>query len=150
MTLIKRNPLWKDAPVFFDDFFGRDLFDWNRRNFTGTGATLPAVNILEKEDSFEVEMAAPGLARENFKVELDNNLLTISSHWEREDQENDENERYTRREFAYTSFQRSFRMPADVVDIEHIEARYTDGLLWIRIPKREEARKLPPRVIEIE
>jgi HSP20 family protein len=147
---MKRNPLWNEWPMFFDDFFGRDLFDGNLRNFSGTGATLPAVNILEKDDSFEVEMAAPGLKRENFQVALDNNLLTISSHWEEESEETGEKDPYSRREFSYRDFQRSFRLPSDVVDIEHIEAHYKDGLLAVRIPKREEAKKLAPRVIEID
>lgn len=150
MKRIKRNPLWNEWPMFFDDFFGRDLFDGNRLNFSASGATLPAVNILEQDDCFEVEMAAPGLTRENFQVELDHNRLTISSRWEEEHQEVSEKDSYTRREFSYKDFQRSFQLPANVVDIEHIEAHYENGLLKIRIPKREEAKKLAPRVIEIE
>jgi HSP20 family protein len=133
----------------FDDFFTRDLWNWTAGNNSSTGTSLPAVNIRETNDSFEVEMAAPGMNKEDFKVELDGNQLTISSERQSETTEN-EGERYTRREFSYQSFQRSFQLPKDVVDIDQINAQYENGVLRLRIPKKEEAKQKPPRMIEIK
>ena len=79
MTLVKRNGLINSLPNLFDDFLSRDLFDWNNANFSNSGTTLPAVNVKETAENFVVEMAAPGMKKEDFKVELNNNMLTISS-----------------------------------------------------------------------
>ncbi|HYH57349.1 MAG TPA: Hsp20/alpha crystallin family protein, partial [Anseongella sp.] len=80
MSLLRRNGESSPGlPAFFDDFFNRDLFNWNSSNFSTTGTTLPAVNICETGDNFEVEMAAPGMKKEDFQIELDGNRLTISS-----------------------------------------------------------------------
>ncbi|RMG24543.1 MAG: Hsp20/alpha crystallin family protein [Bacteroidetes bacterium] len=147
MTLLKRNN-WLNGPSFFDDFFGRDFFDWSSRNFAAEGQSLPAVNILETNDAFKVELAAPGLKKDDFKVKLENNLLTISVE-KGEEESLPEGVHYNRREFFYHNFQRSFQLSTDVVDVEHIEARYEDGILYLTIPKREEAKTLPPRMIEI-
>jgi HSP20 family protein len=133
----------------FDDFFSRDLLNWGLANNSTTNTTIPAVNIKEKADAFEVEMAAPGMRKEDFKVELDGNNLTISSEFENNN-ETKEGERFTRREFSYQSFQRSLTLPRNVVEIDQIEARYENGVLRLLIPKREEARQKPPRMIEIK
>lgn len=133
----------------FDDFFTRDLLNWGLANNSTTNTTIPAVNIKETGDAFEVEMAAPGMRKEDFRVELDGNQLTIGSEFENRD-DMKEGERYTRREFSYQSFQRSFTLPKNVVDIDQIEARYENGVLRLLIPKREEARQKPPRMIEIK
>src|SRR3712207_1509114 len=110
MTLTKRNGnLVNSFPSILDDFFNRDLFVWNNSNFSTTGTTLPAVNVKETQDNFVVEMAAPGMNKEDFKVELNNNVLTISSEHKQENEEK-ENNRYTRKEFSYQSFQRSFQL----------------------------------------
>ena len=149
MNLIKRNG--NQTPgfqrTFFDDVFGRELFNWENTNFSTTSTTLPSVNIKETSDNYEVEVAAPGLEKNDFKITLDGNLLTISS--EKENQRVDEQENFTRREFSYQSFQRSFELPKNVVDEEKINARYENGLLHLSIPKREEAKQKPPRMIEI-
>lgn len=133
----------------FDDVFTRDLLNWGLANNSTTNTTIPAVNIKETGDGFEVEMAAPGMQKEDFRVELDGNQLTISSEFESKN-EMKEGERFTRREFSYQSFQRSFTLPKNVVDIDQIEARYENGVLRLLIPKREEARQKPPRMIEIK
>jgi HSP20 family protein len=148
MTLIKSNLFLPRVPQFFDDFFSKDLFDWGLLNHSSTNTTLPSVNILENNDAFMVEMAAPGMDKKDFQIELDNETLTISSQKERADGLK-ENERYTRREYSYQSFRRSFLLPKKVVDESHIEARYDDGILRILIPKKEEAKALPPRQIAI-
>ncbi|GAA6765490.1 Hsp20/alpha crystallin family protein [Flavobacterium sp. CGRL1] len=132
---------------FFDDVFGRELFNWENKNFSATSTTLPSVNIKETAEHYEVEVAAPGLEKDDFKVTLDGNLLTISS--EKENKKTIEQENFTRREFSYQSFQRSFELPKNVVDEENITARYVNGLLHLSIPKKEEAKQKPPRMIEI-
>ena len=149
MSLVRRNgSLLNQWPTLFDDFFNRDLFDWNNANFSNTDTTIPAVNIKETAENYEVEVAAPGMTKKDFKVELDGNLLTISS--ERANQkEEGENERYSRKEFSYQSFQRTFNLQKDVVDIEKIQAKYDNGLLQLLIPKKEEAKQKPPRLIQI-
>jgi HSP20 family protein len=133
----------------FDDFFSRDLWSYGLANNSATNTTIPAVNIKETAENFEVAMAAPGMRKEDFRVELEGNQLTISSEFENQ-QEQKEGERYTRREFSYQSFQRSFTLPRNVVDVEQIEATYNDGVLRLLIPKREEAKQKPPRTIEIK
>ena len=80
MTLVKRNGnLLNPLPMIFDDFFNRDLFNWGNSNFSDTNTTIPAVNIKETAENYEVEVAAPGMTKKDFKVELDGNSLTISS-----------------------------------------------------------------------
>ena len=148
MSLVKRNDLLSDMPLLFNDLFSRDLWNWGLNNNSTTNTTIPAINIRETADNFEVEVAAPGMKKEDFKVELDGNTLTISS--EKEDRhEQQEDGRYTRREFSYQSFQRMFTLPKDVVDVDGIEARYEHGLLHLVIPKKEEAKQRPPRMIQI-
>lgn len=132
----------------FDDLFNRDLINWGLVNNSATNTTLPSVNIRETNDNFIVEMAAPGMTKEDFKIELDGNLLTISS--EKEDRnEMKDGEKYTRQEFSYQSFQRSFQLPKDVVDSDKIQAKYENGVLNLVVPKKEHAKQKPPRMIEI-
>lgn len=131
-----------------DDFFSRGL-NWAVSNFSDTGTTVPAVNIRETDNSYDVEMAAPGMKKEDFRVELDNNILTISSEKTEEREEGGEKEKYSRREFSYQAFQRSFSLPKEVVDEDKIQAHYRDGVLHLSIPKKEEAKQKPPRKIQI-
>lgn len=149
MTLTKRNGnLTNTFPNLFDDLFSGDLFDWNNSNFSTTGTTLPAVNVKETSESFVVEMAVPGMTKEDFKVELNNNLLTISSEQKSEHEEK-ENDKYTRKEFSYQSFQRSFQLSREAVDADNIQAKYENGVLHLTIPKREEVKQKPSRLINI-
>ncbi|WP_228421266.1 Hsp20/alpha crystallin family protein [Chryseobacterium indoltheticum] len=132
----------------FDDFFNRELFNWGNNNFSASRTTLPSVNIKELEKAFEVEVAAPGMKKEDFSITLDGNMLTISSS--KEDQQEEKDGKYTRREFSYQSFQRSFELSKDVVDDENIQARYENGVLRLTIPKKESALAQSPRLIEIQ
>jgi HSP20 family protein len=132
----------------FDDFFSRDLWNWGLANSSSTNTTVPLVNIKETNENFEVEMAAPGMDKNDFKVELDGNLLTIVSE-KNEENEVKEGERYSKREFSYQSFQRSFQLPKDVVDADKIEAKYENGVLKLIVPKKEEAKPRPPKMIQI-
>lgn len=145
MSLVKSNS--PSFPTLFDDLFSRELFNWNNSNFSSTSTTVPSVNIKETDDSFEVEMAAPGMEKKDFKIALEGNTLTIASQKQRSEEKKEEG--YSRREFSYQSFQRSFVLPRDVVDDSKIAARYENGLLHLTIPKLEEARKKAPRLIEI-
>ena len=149
MSIVKRNGwLFNDTPTFFNDFFAKDFWNWGLENNSSTNTTIPAINVKETNDNFEVEVAAPGMTKKDFKVELNGNMLTISSEKQNEWQEN-EIERYTRREFSYQSFQRTFQLPKDVVDEDKIQAKYENGLLHLTIPKKEHAKQRPPRMIEI-
>ncbi len=147
---MKRNgSLLPDFPKFFDDFFSRDLFDWNFNNYFTAGTTLPAVNIVETNENFVVEMAAPGMKKDDFSIELTNDLLKISSAKQFES-ELGEGERYTRREYSYQAFQRSFQLPKNVVEDTKIHAKYEDGILRVLIPKKETAKALPPKKIAVQ
>lgn len=147
MSIIKRNEFFPGLNLF-DDFFSRDVWNWNQDNNSSTNTTIPLVNIKETNEHFEVEMAAPGMSRNDFKVELDGNVLTITSEKQEENEEK-EGERFTRREFSYQSFRRSFQLPKEVVDADKIEAKYENGVLRLVIPKKEEARPKPPKMIKI-
>ena len=140
MSLIRRNTdllpgLWND--VFTPDWFGG--VDSNRSN-------LPAVNIMEGEKDFTLELAVPGQKKEDFNVELDNDVLTISM--ETQSEVEDKKAEYTRREFRYTSFKRAFTLP-ESVNQEDIKADYKDGILKFTLPKKEEALPKAKRLIEI-
>jgi len=134
--------------MLFDDFFNRDSFNWGNSNFSDTNTTIPAVNIKETGENYEVEVAAPGMTKKDFKVELDGNVLTISSEKSTQQDEGEDN-RYSRKEFSYQSFQRTFNLQKEVMDIEKIQAKYENGLLRLLIPKKEEAKQKPPRLIQI-
>lgn len=151
MSIVKRNNgslLPANARTLFDDFFSRELFNWGNNNYSSTLSTIPSVNIKENEVNFEVEVAAPGMEKQDFQIALEGNLLTISSI--KKNQTEERNENYTRREFSYQSFQRSFELAKDVVDEEHIQAKYENGVLKLTIPKTEEAKKPARRLIEIQ
>ncbi len=149
MTLIKRNSFLPAVPRFFDDFLSKDFYDWNAQNNLPANSTLPSVNIVESNEGFLVEMAAPGMDKKDFTIELDNETLMISSEKEHK---NDfkEGDKYVRREFSYQSFNRSFHLPKSVVDDSRIEAKYKDGVLQVMIPKREEAKAAPVRQIAVK
>lgn len=143
--LLVRNS--NQVPSLFDRFFDGDMFDWNNRNFSSTNTTLPSVNIKDNADAFTVEVAAPGFEKGDFKIELNRNVLTVSSEKEVKN-ETKEGEVFTKREFSYQSFSRSFTLP-QIADGDRIEANYSSGILTVSIPKREEAKPKPARTIEI-
>ncbi|MFH1297358.1 MAG: Hsp20/alpha crystallin family protein [Bacteroidota bacterium] len=124
----QRNPLSDLVSNFFDsdysDFFSKRACD-------------PSANIIEKTEGFELEIAAPGLKKDDFNISLENSVLTVSS--EMEDEKMEEGKNYTRKEFSYGSFSRSFTLPKSV-DTEKIKADYQDGILKIDLPKRAEAK----------
>lgn len=128
-----------------DDFFNREFPSLFSQGSTSR-MTLPQVNIKETADEYFVEMAVPGMQKSDFQIELDNHLLTISTEKEEESEETKEN--YTRREFGYSSFRRSFNLP-ETVEGDKIKASYNDGILKVHLPKKEEAKQRPPKTIKI-
>lgn len=135
-------PNWSN---WVDEIFNRDLPSVFTSNFN-TGVTLPKVNIKETADAFVVEMAVPGLKKSDFQIDLDNQVLSISTETKEENELQEKN--YTRREFSYSSFKRTFNLPESVND-EKINANYKDGILNIFLPKKEEAKQKPPKTIKI-
>ena len=147
MNLIKRNTdNW--LPSIFDDMFKTDWMDNGNNGLSRIGTSVPAVNIAESDDAFTLEVAAPGMTKKDFNLELDNGVLTISSEVKKEDEQKENGGRFTRREFSYTSFKRAFSLP-ETVDPEKISAKYNEGVLVIELPKREEAKVQAKRMIEI-
>ncbi|MEX0996647.1 MAG: Hsp20/alpha crystallin family protein [Flavobacteriaceae bacterium] len=143
MSLIKRNQdSW--LPSIFEDLFN----DGRLADVSNFGSTLPAVNIKETEDDFKVEVAVPGKKKNDFNIELDQNVLTISTEDKTEKEETSEDGRYTRKEFNYSSFKRAFTLP-DTVEEDKIKAVYKDGVLNITVPKREESKQKPKRMIAV-
>ncbi len=130
------HPFFANSPfaaLFNDEFFGG----------TDAAGFMPAVNVTEDEKKFELEVAAPGFTKEQFKVKLQNNLLTISAETKSETVNEGEGEKknYTRREFRYGSFKRSFRVNEDKVNSQEITARYENGILHIALPKKVAEKK---------
>ncbi|HER08024.1 MAG TPA: Hsp20/alpha crystallin family protein [Bacteroides sp.] len=135
-------------PSMFERFFEGDMMDWNGGNFADRNATLPAVNVIENDDEYRIEVAAPGLKKSDFNLNFENGRLTISS--ERKDERQEKSgDRFNRREFWYQSFQRSFTLPENVVNTGKISARYEDGILYITLPKRDEVKPKPAKAIKI-
>jgi HSP20 family protein len=147
MSLIKVKKDGDLFPSLMSDFFDTDKFfnrKWMDRTFD---SALPAVNIKETPKSYDLEVAAPGFRKEDFTVSADDNLLTVSA--QKSSEVNDENDRFTRREFSYSSFNRSFRLPQDV-NGDAIEAKYTDGILHVSITKKEPAKAAPKKEIKVK
>jgi len=131
-------------PSLVEEFFNHELpYNWNRNWAT---ISTPAVNIIEGKDDYRIEVAAPGLNKEDFKINLENNELTISANKETKKEEKEET--YTRREFGYSSFCRTFTLPETVYG-DKIKAEHKDGILLIYVPKKEEAKPKPAREIAI-
>ena len=125
-------------PSLFEDFF-KPWSQWfDDGGFSSRVMNVPAVNITENADHYNVSLAAPGLKKEDFKIDIDGNMLTISS--EKEERKEQKEEKYTRKEYSYSSFSRSFTLPEDVKQ-EAIDARYQDGVLNLTLPRKEEAKR---------
>ena len=135
-TLAKKT---ERMPSFFEDFFNNPLLELFDGGTSGRMMNVPAVNITDRKEDYLVSMAAPGLKKEDFKIDVEGNMLTISSEKEEKNEEKDE--KYTRQEYSYSSFERSFTLP-DEVNKDKIDAHYQDGVLKLILPKKEEAKKL--------
>ena len=132
----------------FDDFFS----PWNEwfeadNGFFGRTLSVPAVNVEENKDHYMVSIAAPGLKKQDFKIDIEGNMLSISC--EKEEKHEEKEAKYTRKEYNYSSFCRSFTIP-DEVRKEKIEAKYEDGVLKLLLPKKEEAKKSSAKQIAVK
>jgi len=132
-------------PGFEDDVFGKDFlkdfFDFE------SNPSVPDVNVREDKDKYTIEVAAPGLDKKDFDVNIQNNVLTISS--EKEAKDEDKEDSFLRREFSYSSFQRSFSLP-ETVKVEDIKAKHENGVLYVELPKKKEAVEKASKKIDIE
>jgi HSP20 family protein len=143
MTLIKWKPAFPDFSDMFDDFFGDDDF---YRKWPARVLHMPAVNVRELDKSFVLEVAAPGFKKEDFEISVDSGMMTISAEVKAEKKKEEDN--FTRKEFTYESFKRTFTLPDDVKS-DNIKAMYEDGILKIELPKTKKASKEPSKIIEI-
>ncbi|MBS1669059.1 MAG: Hsp20/alpha crystallin family protein [Bacteroidetes bacterium] len=144
-SLVKQNEL---IPSTFNDFF-RPWNEWfeNSSSLWGRELTVPAVNVSENTKDFKVSVAAPGMKKDDFKIDVEGNMLSISAETKQEKEEKDE--KYTKKEYNYSSFSRCFTLP-DEVNKEKIEATYENGLLQLVLPKTEEAKKLSGKHIAVK
>ena len=135
MSTRELSKLTERAPHLFDNFF-KPWNEWfnNGTNFLDRIASVPSVNITEQKDAYLVSLAAPGLKNEDFKIDMEGNMLTISC--ENEESKEEKEEKFTRKEYSYSSFSRSFTLP-DNIKKEQIEAKYEDGVLKITLPSTE-------------
>jgi HSP20 family protein len=129
----------RDLQDFFDDSFSDGIGN--------IGRTLPAVNISETANDLVIEVAAPGMQKKDFNIEVNNNQLIIRYKKEMKDEKNDVN--HWRKEFSFESFERAFNLPA-IVESDQVSATYADGILRICVPKKEEARRKPAKTIEVK
>jgi HSP20 family protein len=140
MNLIrKQNPFF---PSLVDELFNQD----RRVRTSSISSTTPAVNIIEQDTQFLIELAAPGNKKEHFEIEIEDGILSISSS--NKEDNTSEKETFTRHEFSYNSFRRSFTIP-ESVDVSSIEATYSEGVLLIKLLKLEEALPQPKKLITI-
>jgi len=146
MSIVKhrhyRPALWNS---FFDDFLTRDFVATPERR-VGARYSVPAANAHELKDAFEVEIAAPGLQKGDFRIELNDKVPKISA--ERKEEQKEEKENYARVEFSYTNFSRSFVLP-ETVDSAKISAKYENGILRLHLPKHAHAVVEKNREIEV-
>lgn len=142
------NLMFPEFPSLFDDFLTRDFFNVPTR-VVFNGNSIPAVNIKETDMTFELEMAAPGMEKKDFKIELEQDTLVILAHHENRTEENSEDRKYARKEFSYQSFKRAFHLPENSVNDNEISANYKDGILHILVPKKEPTKQKITREISI-
>jgi HSP20 family protein len=132
-------------PTLFDDFF-KPWNGWFGSNDWPKAMNMPSVNISEEKDHYMVSLAVPGLKKDDFKIDIDGNMLTISS--EKEQNKEDKDKKYTRKEYSFSSFSRSFSLPEEI-NKEKITAKYEEGVLKISLPRNENVKKLSAKHIAV-
>jgi len=134
-------------PTVFEDFF-KPWNEWfDKGGLWGHTMNIPAVNITEQKDEYLVSLAAPGLKKDDFKIDVDGNMITISS--EKEESKEEKEKKFTRKEYSYSSFSRSFTLPEEI-NQEKIEAKYEDGVLKLSLPRKEETKKSSAKHIAVK
>lgn len=147
MSIIKTTRRRDDFPTLLSDFFDTDKFFSTRWLDSELEQSIPAVNIRENGKEFIIELAAPGFTKGDFKINIENDVLNIRAEKKLETKE--EGEHFTRREFTYNSFSRSFNLPV-AANGDKLEAKYTDGILKLTVPKKETAKSLPKKEIKVD
>lgn len=134
-------------PSLFNDFFKpwNEWFDGG--NLLGRTMNMPAVNITEEKDEYKVSLAVPGMKKDDFKIDVDGNMLTISS--EKEESKEEKDKKFTRKEYNYSSFSRTFTLPEEI-NKEKIEAKYEEGVLKVSLPFTEKAKKPAAKHIAVK
>lgn len=147
MNIVKVNPVFQGRTFtnLMDDVFNRSISDLVGSDFS---VTTPSVNITENNDTFTLELAAPGLDKKDFNIFVDKDQLVISVSKEVKNEDKEEG-KWTKKEFNYTTFKRTFHL-TDAVDAENINAEYNKGILTLVLPKREEIKAKAPKTIEIK
>ncbi|MGK0412096.1 MAG: HSP20 family protein [Polaribacter sp.] len=147
MALIKQNQnrLFPSTNNGFKTFFNTD--DFFNTNFFEEDTILPAMNVKEHDDGFDIEFAAPGFSKEDFEVTIDDDILNVCGEKEEESEESEDN--YTRKEFSYNSFKRSLKLPKTVNTDQNVKATYKNGILKLNLLKKEEAKEVAKKVIKV-
>lgn len=144
--ILTNKPVYQS---FFDDDFARSFFSTAFPSVVNNGRTnTPAVNVSETDNGYLIEAAAPGYNKEDFKIELENNTLILSCEKKTENEENNKN--YSRKEYSYTSFRRSFNLPEGKIDLDKIDANYENGILKISLPKKAELTNKTQKLISVK
>lgn len=145
MTTLARlaNSPINSVPSLMERFFDDDFMNWGM----GKGSTVPDVNVRDTKDDYIIEVAAPGMNKEDFEINYEKEQLYINVS--KKEDKKDEEENYLRREYNYQSFQRSFHVPERLVDADNIKAKYENGILYITVPKKEEFKPKPAKKIKI-
>jgi HSP20 family protein len=147
MTTKAMTKFTERVPMVFDDFF-KPWNEWfDNGGLFGNTLRMPAVNITELNNVFEVTLAAPGMKKDDFKIDVDGNMLTISC--EKEETKEEKEKKFTKKEYNFSSFSRSFTLPEEV-NKEKIEAIYENGLLKLSLPRKEEAKKPAAKHIAVK
>jgi HSP20 family protein len=149
MRTLALNKAIEKMPSVFEDYFKpwNEWFDNGNSNLWGSSMNIPAVNITEQKNEYLVSLAVPGLKKDDFKIDIDGNMLTISS--EKEETKEEKDKKFTRKEYNYSSFSRSFTLP-DEINKEKIDAKYENGILKIALPRKEEAKKITAKHIDVK
>ena len=147
-ALLSRRPFGLTST--FSDLF-QPWDEWFNDGAFGKSLTLPSVNISESPNSFSLDVAAPGLHKSDFKIDVNGNILTISAQKEesKEDKKDEKDEKYTRKEYNYSSFSRSFTLPEEVKQ-DKIEATYDGGILKLTLPKNEKTDQKNHKAIAVK
>lgn len=146
MTLVKTKKNGNAIPSLLSDFFDNDKFFRNHFFERTIDQSLPAVNIKESANQYNIEFAAPGFSKSDFKINIEENILTISA--EKKQEKKETKDHYTRKEFSFNSFSRSFTLP-NTVNTDKVEAKYDDGILKLNINKKEQSKSSPKKEIKV-
>lgn len=147
MKLI-HHPSLRLNHLFYDDFLTKNPLTSKVNSAIAKSPTFPAANVISTPDSFSIEMAIPGLQKHDITIQLDREVLSVSAT-QQENNALEEGSQYVQQEFQHVTFERRFRLSKNLIVPNEISATYTDGILRITIPKKEEAKELPPRQIEV-